>query len=59
MHRAHKEIAFRAAIENNANLLIHPVVGPTMPGDINHFTRVRCYQKILKYLYIQLILLKL
>jgi len=49
MHRAHKEIAFRAAIENNANLLIHPVVGPTMPGDINHFTRVRCYQKILKY----------
>jgi sulfate adenylyltransferase len=49
MHRAHKEIAFRAAIENNANLLIHPVVGPTKPGDVNHFTRVRCYQKILTY----------
>ena len=49
MHRAHKEIAFRAAIDNNANLLIHPVVGPTKPGDVNHFTRVRCYQKILKY----------
>ena len=49
MHRAHKEIAFNAAIENNANLLIHPVVGPTKPGDVDHYTRVRCYQKILTY----------
>ena len=49
MHRAHKEIAFNAAIENNANLLIHPVVGPTKPGDIDHYTRVRCYQKVLNY----------
>jgi len=49
MHRAHKEIAFNAAIENNANLLIHPVVGPTKPGDIDHYTRVRCYQKILNH----------
>ena len=49
MHRAHKEIAFRAAVENNANLLIHPVIGPTKPGDVNHFTRVRCYQKIMKH----------
>ena len=49
MHRAHKEISFRAAIENGANLLIHPVVGMTKPGDVDHFTRVRCYQKILKY----------
>ena len=49
MHRAHKEIAFNAAIENNANLLIHPVVGATKPGYVDHYTRVRCYQKILKY----------
>jgi len=49
MHRAHKEISFRAASENSANLLLHPVVGPTKPGDIDHYTRVRCYQKILKY----------
>ena len=49
MHRAHKEIAFKAATDNNANLLIHPVVGPTKPGDIDHFTRVRCYQKIMKH----------
>ena len=49
MHRAHKEIAYRAAIENDANLLIHPVVGMTKPGDVDHFTRVRCYQRILQY----------
>ena len=49
MHRAHKEIAHRAATDVNANLLIHPVVGQTKPGDIDHFTRVRCYQKILNY----------
>ena len=49
MHRAHKEISFRAASENGANLLLHPVIGPTKPGDIDHYTRVRCYQKILKY----------
>ena len=41
----HKEIAFKAATEVEANLLIHPVVGQTKPGDIDHFTRVRCYQK--------------
>ena len=49
MHRAHKEIAYRAAMDVGANLLIHPVVGQTKPGDIDHFTRVRCYQKILNY----------
>ncbi len=49
MHRAHKEISFSAAKENGANLLLHPVVGPTKPGDIDHYTRVRCYQRILKY----------
>ena len=49
MHRAHQEIALKAASDSNAGLLIHPVVGPTKPGDIDHFTRVRCYQKIMKY----------
>ena len=49
MHRAHKEIALHAAKNNDANLLIHPVVGPTKPGDVDHFTRVRCYEKVLKY----------
>ena len=47
MHRAHQELTFRAAKENDANLLIHPVVGMTKPDDIDHFTRVRCYENIL------------
>jgi len=47
MHRAHQELTFRAARDVEANLLIHPVVGMTRPGDIDHFTRVRCYEHIL------------
>ncbi len=49
MHRAHYELTFRAAREVEANLLIHPVVGTTKPGDVDHFTRVRCYEKILRH----------
>lgn len=49
MHRAHFELTFRAAKDKEANLLIHPVVGMTKPGDIDHYTRVRCYQALLKH----------
>jgi sulfate adenylyltransferase len=48
LHRAHQELTFRAASEADANLLIHPVVGMTKPGDIDHYTRVRCYEHILE-----------
>ncbi|HHC75097.1 MAG TPA: bifunctional sulfate adenylyltransferase/adenylylsulfate kinase, partial [Thiothrix sp.] len=48
MHRAHQELTFRAARQLEANLLIQPVVGMTKPGDIDHFTRVRCYEHIIK-----------
>jgi len=47
MHRAHYELTLRAARDLNARLLIHPVVGVTKPGDVDHYTRVRCYQAIL------------
>ena len=46
LHRAHQELTFRAAREAQANLLIHPVVGMTKPGDVDHFTRVRCYEAV-------------
>jgi sulfate adenylyltransferase len=49
MHRAHQELTFRAAREVEANLLIHPVVGMTKPGDVDHFTRVRCYENLLHH----------
>ncbi|MCU1463991.1 MAG: sat cysC [Acidimicrobiales bacterium] len=47
LHRAHQELTLRAAREVEANLLIHPVVGMTKPGDVDHYTRVRCYQAIM------------
>src|SRR4051794_26976570 len=47
MHRAHVELTFRACREAEASLLIHPAVGMTKPGDVDYFTRVRCYQVIL------------
>ncbi|KMU84506.1 sulfate adenylyltransferase [Coccidioides immitis H538.4] len=47
MHRAHRELTVRAARAHQANVLIHPVVGLTKPGDIDHFTRVRVYEALL------------
>ncbi|KAK3311426.1 uncharacterized protein B0T15DRAFT_521449 [Chaetomium strumarium] len=47
MHRAHRELTVRAARSHHANVLIHPVVGLTKPGDIDHFTRVRVYKALL------------
>ena len=48
MHRAHQELTFAAARQAEANLLIHPVVGMTKPGDVDYLTRVRCYEELLK-----------
>jgi sulfate adenylyltransferase len=48
MHRAHVELTFQAARQAEANLLIHPVVGMTKPGDVDHYSRVRCYEHVLK-----------
>jgi sulfate adenylyltransferase len=43
MHRAHEELVRRAAESIDGVLLIHPVVGMTKPGDVDHYTRVRTY----------------
>ena len=44
LHRAHEELTRRAATSVDGTLLLHPVVGMTRPGDIDHFTRVRSYK---------------
>ncbi|MCY4673185.1 MAG: bifunctional sulfate adenylyltransferase/adenylylsulfate kinase [Bacteroidetes bacterium] len=49
MHRAHKELTDQASQEIGGKLLIHPVVGMTKSGDIDHYTRVRSYKKLLHY----------
>jgi len=47
MHRAHYELTLKAARKEEANLLIHPSVGMTRPGDVEYYVRVRCYQALL------------
>ena len=49
LHSAHMEVARRAADQIGGKLLIHPVVGCTMPGDIDHYTRTRCNPAALSY----------
>jgi sulfate adenylyltransferase len=48
LHKAHVEMTLKALKDLDANLLIHPVVGMTKPGDVDHYTRVRCYQHVLE-----------
>jgi sulfate adenylyltransferase len=51
MHRAHEELTKQAAEEVNGSLLIHPAVGLTRPGDVDHYTRVRIYRTLLQKYY--------
>ncbi len=46
LHRADEESARWAARQIGGGLLMHPVVGVTRPGDIDHYTRVRCYRAL-------------
>jgi sulfate adenylyltransferase len=46
LHRAHEELTKRATQDVDGVLLLHPVVGMTKPGDIDHFTRVRTYKAL-------------
>ena len=47
LHRAHQELTLRAIDQIDGHLLIHPVVGLTKPGDVDHHTRVKCYRRAL------------
>ncbi len=51
LHRAHEELTARAAREIDGALLLHPVVGMTKPGDIDHYTRVRSYRVLAERYY--------
>lgn len=46
LHRVHEELTKRAAEEVGGVLLLHPVVGLTRPGDVDHYTRVRAYKAL-------------
>jgi sulfate adenylyltransferase len=51
LHRAHEELTKRAAKRVNGPLLLHPVVGMTKPGDVDHYTRVRTYKALARRYY--------
>lgn len=51
MHRIHEELTKRAAESIGGSLLIHPVVGLTKPGDVDHYTRVRIYKTLVNKYY--------
>src|SRR5918994_4022253 len=53
LHRAHEEMLKRALGDEDATLLLHPVVGLTKPGDVDHFTRVRTYKALAEHHYPQ------
>lgn len=46
LHRVHEELTKRAVSDVKGSLLLHPVVGLTKPGDVDHYTRVRTYQAL-------------
>jgi sulfate adenylyltransferase len=46
LHRAHEELTKRAVQEIDGVLLLHPVVGMTKLGDVDHYSRVRTYRML-------------
>ena len=51
LHRAHEEMTKLAIADVDGVLLLHPVVGMTKPGDIDHYTRVRTYKLLAERYY--------
>ena len=51
LHRIHEELTKRAAAQVGGSLLIHPTVGMTKPGDVDHYTRVRIYKALVENYY--------
>ena len=51
LHRVHEEMTVRAAEQIDGTLLLHPVVGMTKPGDVDHYTRVRSYKLLAERYY--------
>lgn len=59
MHRVHEELTKRASKQIGGSLMIHPVVGMTKPGDVDHYTRVRIYKALVENYYDENTLLSL
>ena len=51
LHRVHEALTKRAIASVDGVLLLHPVVGMTRPGDVDHYTRVRVYKALIDHYY--------
>src|SRR5262245_16589513 len=51
LHRVHEELTKRATQLVDGTLLLHPSVGMTRPGDVDHYTRVRTYRALAERYY--------
>ncbi len=51
MHRAQETLTKAAAAEADGSLLIQPVVGAAGYDDLEHYTRVRCYEALFERYY--------
>jgi sulfate adenylyltransferase len=51
LHRIHEALTKLAAVEIEGALLLHPVVGTTKPGDVDHYSRVRIYRTLVEKYY--------
>jgi sulfate adenylyltransferase len=51
LHRVHEELTKRAVQDVDGVLLLHPAVGMTKPGDVDHYTRVRTYKALASQYY--------
>jgi sulfate adenylyltransferase len=51
LHRAHEEMTKIAIDRTDGVLLMHPVVGLTKPGDIDHYSRIRTYKTLTEKYY--------
>jgi sulfate adenylyltransferase len=51
LHRVHEELTKRAIDAVDGVLLLHPSVGMTKPGDVDHYTRVRAYKALTDHYY--------
>jgi len=49
IHRLQRELLLKVAKDHQAHVLIHPTIGSTKPGDTHYYTRVHCYEAVLKY----------
>lgn len=59
IHRLQRELLMDIAKEQQANILIHPTVGSTKPGDPHYYARIHCYQAVLKHFPEQIVMLSI